>query len=364
MEPIYRPILKRAWGIAWRFKYLWFFGLFASLIGSGGLYNFNLSLDGASSRGAWLIGLQDFLSGQGIWAGAVKNLAASLDVWLVVLILLFIVFGLFILWLAVVSQGALFFGIRGAKQEEKLSFGEIFKKGKDKFWPVLTLNIIMALVALAFLIVVTLPFLILVFKPEISAAVASLFVAIPLVIFFPLGVIITFIARYGVIFVVNKDRSVRAAISEASSMLRRHWLESIEMAILLWAIYIVLGLVLSLIARWFLMPLLVYVFGLFANTYVGLEVLVQVVITGGLAIYMLIMLWVAAVMNVFENSCWLFLFERLDSDEMESKTVRLFHSAFLPPKEEKIPLTEPLVKRPVVKRVARKKVEKNDETVE
>lgn len=361
MEPIYRPILKRAWETAWRFKNLWFFGLFASLIGSGGLYNFNFSLDGASDRGDWLLGLRDFFNGQGVWAGALRNLLVNLDWWLVVLFLLLIVFGLFILWLAVVSQGALFFGIKDLNRGEKLSFGQIFEKGKEKFWPVLSLNVIMAIVTLALLMIVTLLFLILVFRSEISAAVASLFVAISLLILFPLGAIVTFVLRYSVIFIVNKDRSVRAAISEAGSLFKRHWLASVEMWILLWVVYIALGLVLSLIVRLILMPLLVYVFTLFANTYVGAETLMQAVVIGGLAVYMFIMLWVVAVLNVFESSCWLFLFERLNNDEAESKTARFFHAALLPPNEKK---KEPLMDRPIVKKTTKKRVVKREETLE
>ena len=33
---LYRNILSQAWKITWRSKYLWFFGLFAALLGNGG----------------------------------------------------------------------------------------------------------------------------------------------------------------------------------------------------------------------------------------------------------------------------------------------------------------------------------------
>jgi hypothetical protein len=84
MEPTYRPILKKAWHIAWRFKYLWFFGLFAALLGTGGMYNVNLSVDEASNQGNWLMGLKSFLSGESTtgltWGKLVENINISIVV--------------------------------------------------------------------------------------------------------------------------------------------------------------------------------------------------------------------------------------------------------------------------------------------
>jgi hypothetical protein len=41
---LYRSILKRAWEISWKFKYLWFFGLFAALLGNGGEFEIILMM--------------------------------------------------------------------------------------------------------------------------------------------------------------------------------------------------------------------------------------------------------------------------------------------------------------------------------
>ena len=35
---LYRDIIKEAWQITWRRRFLWFFGLFAVLLGNGGEY--------------------------------------------------------------------------------------------------------------------------------------------------------------------------------------------------------------------------------------------------------------------------------------------------------------------------------------
>ncbi|OGH00353.1 hypothetical protein A3E04_03090 [Candidatus Kuenenbacteria bacterium RIFCSPHIGHO2_12_FULL_42_14] len=374
MEPIYRPILKKAWLITWRFKYLWFFGLFAALLGSGGLYNFDLSVDKASDQGTWLLKLKEFFSGNlfaDLGAGAAGT--GSFNVWLMVLLVVVAVLGIFLFWLSVVSQGALIYGAREANQGRILFFSEAFNKGRKKFFSLFVLNVVMALVALLILAVTTLPFLLLVFKPELASTAASLFVAISFIILAPLGFILSFVVRYGLIFVVNKDRSIWAAISEARNMFKKNWLPSLEMAILIWLIYIVLGLVLGLLTKYIILPVIVYIFALFVNTYAGSELLVQALVTFGLIVYLAISLLIAAAVSVFETSSWVLLFERLNNDEVESKVVRLVSAALagnrepdklLPKPEGQPELLTGQPRKVTVKKIIKKKALKDGEATE
>ncbi len=134
MEPIYRPILKKAWLITWRFKYLWFFGLFAALLGSGGIYNFDLSIDKASDQGTWLLQLKELFSGNAFGdLGAGAAATGGVNIWLIILFLAVAALGIFLFWLSVVSQGALIHGAREANQGRTLFFSEAFDKGRKKF---------------------------------------------------------------------------------------------------------------------------------------------------------------------------------------------------------------------------------------
>jgi len=231
----------------------------------------------------------------------------------------------------------------------------------------------MALVALLILAVTTLPFLLLVFKPELASTAASLFVAISFIILAPLGFILSFVVRYGLIFVVNKDRSIWAAISEARNMFKKNWLPSLEMAILIWLIYIVLGLVLGLLTKYIILPVIVYIFALFVNTYAGSELLVQALVTFGLIVYLAISLLIAAAVSVFETSSWVLLFERLNNDEVESKVVRLVSAALagnrepdklLPKPEGQPELLTAQPRKVTVKKIIKKKALKDGEATE
>ncbi|HRY63114.1 MAG TPA: hypothetical protein P5267_00690, partial [Patescibacteria group bacterium] len=314
MEPTYRPILKRAWQIAWRFKYLWFFGLFAALLGTGGMYNINFSVDEASNQGNWLMSLKGFLSGESATGLTWDKLVANMNIWIVVLFLMLLLAGLFLLWLSVVSQGALIYGVKEANQGRTLLFGQAFAKGREKFWSLLALNLVMGLIALAILMIVTLPFLILVFKPQYATTAASLFIAASFMVMVPLGVVISFVIRYSLFFIVNKDRSIKAAISEGWRMFKRNWLPSAEMAVVVWLVYMAVGLVLFLVVKYLVLPAVTFIFTMLVSTYVGSETLIVIMVSLALLFYAVVMLWVRAVLNVFEISSWVLLFEKLNNE--------------------------------------------------
>ena len=46
--PFYRTILKQAWSLTWRHKYLWWFGIFAALLGNGGEFEILFNNVGAN----------------------------------------------------------------------------------------------------------------------------------------------------------------------------------------------------------------------------------------------------------------------------------------------------------------------------
>jgi hypothetical protein len=49
---LYRSIFRQAWAITWQYKYLWFFGFFAALLGNGGEYEIlSKGLRGDMSQG-------------------------------------------------------------------------------------------------------------------------------------------------------------------------------------------------------------------------------------------------------------------------------------------------------------------------
>ena len=115
MESIYRSILKQAVNIARKFKYLWFFGLFAALAGNGGIYNIGINnFDKVESQGIFLNDLKEGLKNlqfrlfnwEGIWT--------NISFWEVIFLVVILAVVVFLIWLSFSSQGALVWGIRQA----------------------------------------------------------------------------------------------------------------------------------------------------------------------------------------------------------------------------------------------------------
>ena len=157
-DALYRPILKQAWQITLKYKHLWFFGLFAALVSSGGEYEIIMHAINAPSNegisGAIMSGLANGWS-EGAKVGGINLLvgfwqtltpgSASLIIILLGLALT-ISLTLFLIWLSTVSQIGLirnaYLLIGKAKIIRKPNINEGIDFGMKYFWPVLLINII------------------------------------------------------------------------------------------------------------------------------------------------------------------------------------------------------------------------------
>ena len=113
---LYRPILKKAWSISKRYKSLWFFGLFATIISSGGEYEIiSRSIYDPTNQGGFItIIIESFKTavdsamsvGGNVWANMFQSIikfpVASIVALLILLIIVAI--GLFFAWIAITSQ--------------------------------------------------------------------------------------------------------------------------------------------------------------------------------------------------------------------------------------------------------------------
>jgi len=159
----YRALFRQAWEISWRHKYLWFFGLFASLVAGSGSWeyqimtqNMNQGLVNGSYAGlAYITTIGDALSG---FALGLINIF-HYDVWTIMNILSLLIisaaFIIFFLWLAIASQAALVSSTKQLLELKKkgpaLTIRAGLTEGHRYFWPLLALNLLIrALIAFAF----------------------------------------------------------------------------------------------------------------------------------------------------------------------------------------------------------------------
>jgi len=240
----YGDLIRDAFRVTLRNRYLWFFGFFAGGTGSnfignvpsGGNFNpGNFDPDDFQRSGAGLSGLSAQF-GQGV----LGNAALILGIVVVALLLV-----LFFIFMAIISQGALADSVAAIDRGEGRRFGSAFASGMGNFWRVLGYYVLFFLVALGLLVVIGIPVALLIggtfaatqsTGARVSVAVVVGIVAILLliVVFIPFSII----AQYALREIVVRRERVLGSIGSGYSLFRRN----IGRSLLLWLIQIGLSI--------------------------------------------------------------------------------------------------------------------------
>lgn len=325
MEPLYRDIIKRAWNLTWRNKFLWFFGLFAALLGNGGEYqilitNIDRVVKQSSTLLTWqsfamtaqiqqvILNIKDFLSTGGISSGIL--LLVSLGIFL------------FIVWIVIISETALIYNAERLNRKEKSSFEESFRVSRRFFKPVLVLNLGAKLVVYGIFVIFSTPLAVL-FLVNHKFIWSLLFLLISFLILVPLNIIVSFITKYAIAYVVLKKNRVLTAIKNGWALFVKNWLISLEMALVLFIINILVALLLLLIIAFLAIPfvLLTFIF-LFVASQNGLILTLVVAI---IFIFLVLFLF-GAILAAFQLGSWTLLFLKLVEGRGMSKIARLASS--------------------------------------
>lgn len=315
MEPLYRVILKKAWEIAKKYKLLWIFGFFAVWVANTGemqiFFNSFSSIE-KTSLGLWNNPL--FLA---LFKGA-----PSFDAIIsgLLLLLIFLIMFLLVAWLVVVSQTAIIYATYLISKNKKISFKIIFSEAQKHFLKVLGLNALSRVLVGLLLFTILIPILTIIVAS--GSKFATLFSIIIWIIFLPIAIIISFIMKYAINFVIIEKENFRDSISKAWDLFRTNWLVSIEMTLALTIISFIVGFILLFITIIIVGPFLridlltFYSFKNFAFGLILFKVLPLIVI------YTIIGAWI----SVFQISSWTLLFEKLTSGKWYSKLVRIISS--------------------------------------
>ncbi len=300
----YRRIFLQALRIAWRNPLIWFFGLFAALLGSPnglemilGSYTFS----GQGIIASFFSGLAD---GGLFTFGGIKGLAKTLAVnpvavfILAMVSLLLIAATIFIIWLVTVSLAALIAKAISFSKNKKLSGAEAMQIGIRHFWPVLTLNLgIRLIVWLIILATVGLASI-------LSKSVFSLIIyIISYCLLLGLTIIAAFIVSYAICGVVLKNWKFTQSLNLAWQIFRQNWLLSFELSIVLFLISLGVNSFLWFFLAWALYSAMSVYFAFpFALLLISLALIILFV-------------GVEVLLAVFQWSVWALVFEILNNNK-------------------------------------------------
>lgn len=304
----YGDLIKDAFGICWRNRFLWFFGFFVG--GTGTNFAGNIPSGGGNFDGGDFeqSGVPGFAAQMG--PGVLDNVAlvVALAVVVLVLVLLFIVMNL-------ISQGAMAESVAAIDRGEGRRFSSGWRAGLGNFWRVLGYYIVFFLIALGLIIAAGVPLALLVggtfaatesvVARVIVAVLAGLIgVALLILIFIPLSIV----GQYALREIVVRREGVFASVGGGYGVFRRN----IGRSLLLWLINLGLGIGVGIAV---LVGLLLVGLVLFLPTIVlaFAEYTTAAVVTGVVAgvILLPILLVVSGATGAFFHSYWTLAYLRL-----------------------------------------------------
>lgn len=328
---LYRSIIRQSFIVAWKHKYLWLLGLFATLLTS----NFEIQLVNkflnrqASTIYDWKAWVDTGVFSPTAWNNflqSAQNDTGSFISFLVVFIVLILLM-VFVLWLSVVSQGGLVSNVNKAlaengrttsRVEQKHDMTLAFKEGRKKFWPVLGLNVVIRVLAYLLALITIAPIFI---SGQISVALSIVYFII-FIILLAIVLVLTFMMKYAVAFIVLKNQSFGQSMMSAWRLFKTNWLVSLEMTFILFALSVVISLALIIgvlviaipVAILYVVSVMLSSFGLFiAALVLGVLCSIAVIVIGG------------SILTVITTTSWVMLFNQLVSGKgPESKLERAF----------------------------------------
>lgn len=323
MTQLYRPIIKQAAIIAWRFKFLWIFGFFATALSGAGNYEIIIqALQTMRGGGFSLIGLKLFFSNQAFEGITFSNIGSflaksPLDGLLIILtLLLALAIAIILIWVIVVSVAALIYSVGKLYKNEKVSFAEAFDNGAKNFWPVLGINFLAKLGVGIFLFTVSIPLFYLAANPSWLNVLLYLILFIIMV---AASVIISFVSIFAITYVVLNKNRWWESIKYGYVLFKKNWLISIETGIIVLLINFLFGLASIAVILALSIPF-VMLLSLFVT--LSSSVGYVIVLALGLLALLVFIILASAFLSSFQFTVWTLLFLRIQK-RAQPKIMRL-----------------------------------------
>lgn len=321
---LYRGIIKQALNISWKSKYLWFFGLFAALLGNGGEYeilyralsgNFNNDFFGSFKA----IVQTGVFSMQGLRNLADLLVSQPISVIVAILILVIVLALLaFVIWLVNVSQAALVNNTMQKIDNKKVTFREALDNGMQKFWPVFGFNLVSKFITIISLSIIS---LIVIFGNNLGSNMSIIIYVFVVLLFIPIAMSFSFIVKYGIGYSVINDMKFLSAFESGWNLFKKNWLISLEMAFILYALNIIIALLFIVVVLIFATPFALLAFLASSLSMTGMFLFV---IGLGIIFFFVFLVVTGSLLATFQISAWTSLFVELIGKGAKSKLVRIF----------------------------------------
>ncbi|OIO46613.1 MAG: hypothetical protein AUJ28_02260 [Parcubacteria group bacterium CG1_02_37_51] len=315
MSSLYRTIIKNSWDIIIKYKTFWLFGLFAALLGNAAEYQalFN-QLDKVQNQPEMFQSMvSNFALYSQAWT-ALWQLPAISILTTLLSILLCLVIIIILAWLATVSQITIIESAAQAYKNKSVKIIQNCTNGIKFFWSAFGLNLLAKVINFVLFTLLISPLIITMMA--INNGWVTFTNIIATVIFVPFIIIISFVTKYAVNYVVLEKQKMWTAFKNGWKLFTANWLISLEMALIVLVINIALAFILSFVAMYIISPLIVA--GLTSGSAATFYIITRV----GMGLVALLFFFAAAVFAAWQNTAWTLLFIKLNAGTAFPKIVR------------------------------------------
>lgn len=294
----YMEILKKSFRLAWKNKFLWWFGLFIALSTPGSL---NINFPANSDE----ISLKNNDQARNVF-NSINNFFHQYLLWIILgAAIIFAIFVAFYI-LGKIARGALIKSVNEINSGEPAGFKLGFADGKKYLWKILGLDILLSLSLTIIIFIVISPSIILFIYHAYIAGILIILLAIFFVV--ALAVLVSFLRNYGHLYIVLANLPIWHSIESAYALFRKNLWPSALMALINTGAGFIIGIPLLILLFVFIMLGLAGGF-LIYTLLQWIGVIIFAVIA--LLIFMAIAFLVRSFMEVFFQTVWILFFQEI-----------------------------------------------------
>ncbi len=320
----FRELFKRAYQLTRKNKLLWFFGFFAAFLGVGGeLESLFRNYSNVTSTSDTILGWQSLYQ-DGLFSSLFSNIRDFFSAYpaqgFLFLLLLFVVTAV-VLWLSIISQIALFDSSKKLNANKQVTYSEAYSVGNKYLGPVLGVTLLLRVLQYVLFAIVG-SVLVSWFLDGNSLSGGIAFVLFVFLILIPVSIIVSFMLRYAVAYIVLKNKKAMESIKLAWDLFRKNWIASLEMAVLILALGVVAGLVVAIAIGLASVPfILIAIAATFFGSAAGFAVAVLI----GTIVWFVLAALIGAMYVGFQYAAWTMFFMELDKNRADSRVVRVLN---------------------------------------
>lgn len=320
-RPLYRAVLRDAFRRTIKNKRLWPFGFLAGILFSGSAYDlitrFWNAIVGGGFDSAYEGNLIRLVTRDFSALGGFS--LANFHWWFAPAALAILAVIAFIIWLSVVSESVLLGSFAAEEEHKKRGLDALWRSGLDSFWPLLLVNILLALATAAAVALISLPL-----YPAaqngnnwfVAGAIAAYVILIPAVY-----LAIT-AALFTAIEVVRFGGSLRKGFASACRVIALNWMIIAETSALVLLIDAAVAVALAIAGAVASVPFFVlFIAALASRSALFFWLIIGVFV----AIITFAILAAASAVVTFHYAVWTLLYERLKKGDVTAKVARVYN---------------------------------------